>query len=495
MAVLLLLAVVLLGCQGEAPPEEGGADRTAVAPTPADVSGGEAPMSTATPVATVVVTSETAAEEPPTPSPVPPTVAVPGPSPTAERAAPTVPTAQSASAASGGELGVDPKFKSISVGGFPACGVKTDGLVYCWGRSDYGDGTSFPGGLSLESVTAGGSHACGLKPDGTAVCWGGVSGGGLSAGIVPTDLIFTKFLSLSAGVNSTCGVKTDNSVVCWGSGDRGGPFPNPNPGKSFTTVSVGSSHACGVTTDGHLSCWGDPRNRKNADDVPEVASGMQFSSVSAASWTTCAVTTTGTVLCWGDRAGSGTGFPFGEGVVPNQGSFTSVSAGEGLTCGLKSDVTLACWYDDLEAAPVPDGQFASVEVASWKRNSWHGKAGTSVCALQIDGNAVCWNQGGSIGPSPGGSFTAVDIDVRDGICALRSDGTPVCWNHNNIDYFYENPAPKGTSFVSLTTGSAHVCGVATNGFVMCWGESSKGMADAPSGSFQSFTPATHIPAA
>ena len=94
---------------------------------------------------------------------------------------------------------------------------------------------------------------------------------------------------------------------------------------------------------------------------------------------------------------------------------------------------LACWYDDLEAAPVPDGQFAAVEVASWNRNSWYGKGGTSVCALRTDDTAVCWETGGSVGPSPGGSFTSVDIAVRDSICALGTDGTPVCWNHNHID--------------------------------------------------------------
>ena len=252
------------------------------------------------------------------------------------------------------------------------------------------------------------------------------------------------------------------------------------------SVSVGSSHACGVTTEGNLSCWGDPRNLMNADDVPEAASGAEFSSVSAAGWTTCAVTTTGTVLCWGDRPGSGDGVPFGEGVVPNQGSFTSVSAGERLTCGLKSDATLACWYDDLEAAPVPDGQFAAVEVASWNRNSWYGKGGTSACALRPRRERrLLGATGGSVGPSPGGTFTSVDIAVRDSICALGTDGTPVCWNHNNIDHFYENPPPTGIPSFRSAPEARTSAESRPMGPLQCWGESGKGMADAPSGSFQS----------
>ena len=371
---------------------------------------------------------------------------------------------------------MDPRFTSLSVGGFHACAVKTDGAPYCWGTAGPDGGTSPPNGLSLESISAGGRHSCGLKPSGSLVCWGGDRYEGVSAGgAVPADLAFTKFTSLSAGTSANCGVMTDNSVTCWGHDGKGRPFPSPEPGGQYVRISVGPTHACGITTQGRLNCWGDIDDRHTADDVPTAAADALFADVSAGNWTTCAVSTEGTVLCWGVLPGGG----YEEGAVPHPGSFTSVSNRDYMACGLKSDDALACWDVDLKEAPVPDGTFTAVEVSSYRKS--HLEGSISVCALKTDGAVVCWGEG-TVGPAPGGAFKSVDIGVRDSICGHRIDNTMLCWNnHGYLPTRTDSipPPPPNATFISVSTGNSHVCGVTPDGAVQCWGEPDKNKADVP----------------
>lgn len=81
-------------------------------------------------------------------------------------------------------------FTEIAVGAYGnACGIKNDGVTYCWGDGAYGvigDGTttsrSAPriviGGHVFKKISlggdsgSGGGHACGLKENGDLYCWG-----------------------------------------------------------------------------------------------------------------------------------------------------------------------------------------------------------------------------------------------------------------------------------------------------------------------------------
>ena len=62
------------------------------------------------------------------------------------------------------------KFRSVGAGDSHTCGVKTSGMVACWG--DDGNGQASPPGGKFRSVSAGGIYTCGVKKSGRVACWG-----------------------------------------------------------------------------------------------------------------------------------------------------------------------------------------------------------------------------------------------------------------------------------------------------------------------------------
>ena len=136
-------------------------------------------------------------------------------------------------------------FIQVSVGGYHACGIKSDGTLAGWGLNDYGQSTT-PAG-TFTQLSAGAYHACGIKTDSTLVCWGNPDYG---QSTVP-DGMFTQ---LSAGYYHTCAVKSDGTLACWGFNVYGQATP---PGGTFTQVSAGDWHTCGIKSNGTLICWGN----------------------------------------------------------------------------------------------------------------------------------------------------------------------------------------------------------------------------------------------
>jgi alpha-tubulin suppressor-like RCC1 family protein len=82
----------------------------------------------------------------------------------------------------------------------------------CWGQDDEGQATPKSG--DSRSVSAGGYHACGVKFSGDVVCWGYDSYAQVSD--TPTS---GNFRSVSASSEFSCGVKANDKVVCWGADD------------------------------------------------------------------------------------------------------------------------------------------------------------------------------------------------------------------------------------------------------------------------------------
>jgi hypothetical protein len=62
-------------------------------------------------------------------------------------------------------------FRQISSGASLTCGVKTNGIVKCWGSNDKGQATP-PAGI-FQQVSVGAHHTCGLRTSGIIDCWGG----------------------------------------------------------------------------------------------------------------------------------------------------------------------------------------------------------------------------------------------------------------------------------------------------------------------------------
>ena len=267
------------------------------------------------------------------------------------------------------------------------------------------------------------------------------------------------------------------------------------PGASadgYTAISAGGDITCAIRTNGTIACWGrDGVGQARAPDG-------QFSAIttsakrpvaydSVASWAvpshSCGLRTDGTIACWG-------GNDSGQSDAPD-GQYTAIAAGPSHTCAIRADGTIACWGDDdyhKVSAPggtcairasetiactggngdgpngAPDVQHATTATGG---NPWF--ADDYDCAIRADSTIACT---GSRGGGPEGQFIAVaggDYHV----CALATDGTITCWgrsddhldirvDHGNLD------VPEGR-FIAVSAGSFTSCGMRADGSIECWG--------------------------
>ena len=122
---------------------------------------------------------------------------------------------------------------------------------------------------------------------------------------------------------------------------------------------------------------------------------------------------------------------------------------------------------------------------------WHS------CGLVSDGTAYCWGRNffGALGtgdttshasPTPvagGLQFSSIAIAELSS-CGLTQAGAAYCWGDNRDGQVGISPAPTavsqpmavegGLTFVSLSAGGDHACGIANSGLVYCWGANESG---------------------
>ena len=334
------------------------------------------------------------------------------------------------------------EFASVSAGDQYTCGATAGGVAYCWGANTYGqlgDGTTVSnrlvpakvsGGLSFASVSASFRHTCGVTSGGVAHCWGAGAWGKLGDGTRCTWL---------------------SPVEVYG-------------GLNFTSVSAGTLHTCGLTTGGFAYCWGRGDYGQLGDgagmrsDTPvAVSGGLSFASVSAGGQHTCGVTIGGVAYCWGGnysgQLGEGfTGIRLFTPVEVSGGlSFASVSAGTGHTCGVTTGGVAYCWGSNglgqlgdgslVIIRNIPVAVYGGLSFASVSTGKFH------TCGVTSGGVAYCWgdNRNGELGDG-----TTVSNRV-----------TPVA-------------VTGGLTFVSVSAGYRHTCGVTTDWVAYCWGENAYG---------------------
>ncbi|HUF66637.1 MAG TPA: hypothetical protein VMM17_11745 [Gemmatimonadaceae bacterium] len=198
----------------------------------------------------------------------------------------------------------DVSWSDIVVGRIHTCGVSISGDGYCWGSNFAGEignasvplGTSshapvpIDGSLRFMTVAAGWRHACGVTSDGSVYCWGENTVGQLGRGAADSTFHRTpavvasteRFVALSLGGRHTCGLTTDGRALCWGENWAGqlgdgtaAPRSVPTPvagGHRFRSISTSSgfaggtglntstqaqlAHTCALTDDGTPYCWG-----------------------------------------------------------------------------------------------------------------------------------------------------------------------------------------------------------------------------------------------
>jgi alpha-tubulin suppressor-like RCC1 family protein len=166
----------------------------------------------------------------------------------------------------------------------------------------------------------------------------------------------------------------------------------------------------------------------------------------------CALANNGTVWCWGTNGSGqlGTGF-LTPSLVPVQvfgiTNAVSVSAGQFFSCAVLATGTVMCWGANTS------GQL--------------GNGGTSERTLPF---------------AVSGITNATQVSAgRSHACALLSDRSLKCWGNNlsgQIGNFNSSGNSQltpdfvsgGYSFLSVSAGSSHTCGVRTDNIAMCWGE-------------------------
>jgi alpha-tubulin suppressor-like RCC1 family protein len=470
------------------------------------------------------------------------------------------------------DLGSGYQLTSITAGTASTCATTAGGLVLCWGRGkngELGNGTNKrtttparvvgtgPNGIHVESVSLGRRHACGVTSDGHVYCWGNNLKGQLGDGTtVSTNtpvraLGLTEAESASAGYEHSCAVLSNGTAECWGANQAGRlgdgsterrltPVP-VQPNGSFDAHSVVSitameTHTCSIITSGKAYCWGEGRswmhipeqNRRYYPNqplpVPVIAGptgveGVHFTNVTDGSGVACGISDAGAAYCWdGWRFLSGSGLPQPQsyvmkvdaaGVLAGR-TLTAIAAEQDHACAVDTEGRAYCWGDNSDGQlgdgtsrpgrrPVAvdaTGVLADahlVDVASGYNHS---------CALDDTGHAYCWGNGqaGQLGRgSTTSSLTPVrvnDSGVLAGVmltsieaggahtCALSDDGRAFCWGDNPLGVLGSSTvggverspiavdttgALNGQSLVSISVADFGVCALDELGRAYCWG--------------------------
>jgi hypothetical protein len=271
------------------------------------------------------------------------------------------------------------KAAQFSYNGTFACGVKTDGSVWCWGNNTYGSLGN--GDLTVTSST----YPLQVATDASGTALTGVTN-----------------VQVGDSGYTACAITTGGALWCWGYGtygQLGTGFKNSSPfavkvvdatSTQFTgatQLAVSLYHACALKSDSTLWCWGDNSEGQigvgsSATTIPNPTQVTAlFSMVSSVATTdtyyydTCASTMDGSVYCWGGNGYGelGNGLMSGMALVPSQVLTAAATPLGGVAsvidwssaykmCGLKSDGTMWCWGTtaDLYAMPLTDNTSAQV---------------------------------------------------------------------------------------------------------------------------------------
>lgn len=282
---------------------------------------------------------------------------------------------------------------------------------------------------------------------------------------------------VAAGPRWTCMIDEELHASCIGTS---GTIKNTSKTTQYRQIAIGNTlgMGCGVTMSGELDCW-------TGGIVPTDGKYIQ---VVVGDTFVCGLTEEHDTLCWAYGAGASSG----EASPPEQ-KFTQLAAGFFHACGLRPDGKVTCWgagstsrgsmncatenparYDCGQAQP-PSDEFVQITA---------GRLHT--CGLKADGSVKCWGIGATSATTPAawdygqakppGSAALSSIAAGQWhTCGIRKDdGTAVCWgagqNGASDTYDHGQSAPSDDSFLVLSSGWFHSCGLTTQNKLVCWGD-------------------------
>lgn len=444
-------------------------------------------------------------------------------------------------------LGTGTVLRFIGAGDDHTCGLDTTGSVLCWGSNEYGqlgDGSGSdsnlpvsidaPSGATFVTLVVGTDHNCALTDAEELYCWGGNGDGQLGDGTKtdrPTPILIASpgaaFRQVSPGAYHTCAVTTGHEAYCWG-GNGDGQIGDGTTtrrkmptlvsgGLDFASISARGLHTCAITTSGDTYCWGDNEYGQHGNNTIDdaalpapAATGLALASVLAGDEYTCGLTATDALYCWGSRSwgrlGDGrTAVALSPVALTGGLAVDQIDAGAyDHSCAATQGATSAyCWGLNVDGQ-LGTGDFETrtdpVAVAAGTDTifAMTVAGGSMSCGITGAGRAFCWggNWGGQLGDgtsdnsatpvavaAPAGvTFTKLDASYEH-VCALADDGDVYCWGYNSdgqvgdgtfVDAFAPEKIGSGAPFVDVAVGGGHSCAVSDSGSLYCWGGNGDG---------------------
>ena len=325
-------------------------------------------------------------------------------------------------------------FTSISSGYTDTCGITSDGSVYCWGRSGYGQlgngttsGHSYVpvqaiGITSATQISLGNSYACALVSGGSVKCWGHNGNGALGIGDTNEGATYntpqnvsgvSSAVAIGAYGSGACATLSSGSIKCWGYalGINGGGVNVSSPttisGISTATYSSNNgSFGCALLANGTINCWGynaqgylGNGNTTNTYTPAEVLGISNASQLSIGGQSTCALLSTSAIKCWGfnssGQMGNGTDSSPNSTPVSVTGisTATQVSVGVSNACALISGGTIKCWGwygQGMLGTNASDVSSSPIVIAGISSATQVSVGDTHVCAILTGGQVKCW---------------------------------------------------------------------------------------------------------
>ena len=252
--------------------------------------------------------------------------------------------------------------------------------------------------------------------------------------------------------------------------------------------------------------------------------GLVHGRIYAGNRFTCGIVGGGTGLCWGindeGQLGAGTyiaSFGSAPRVISNDLRFRQLStkAAGRHVCGVAYSGEAYCWGEN-DYGQLGQGQrsrrnglqlveggltFASI-TAGWR----------SSCGVTTDGDAYCWGRGvwGQLGDglatlssvpvrvAGGHRFVKLDVGSNNLVCGLTTDGRILCWGLDRsgalgapsaslcANNAFEltcgttpQPIASNERFMEVSAGSSFACGVTLSFEVLCWGRNDVGQLGRP----------------
>jgi alpha-tubulin suppressor-like RCC1 family protein len=403
-------------------------------------------------------------------------------------------------------------WKQVSVSSSHTVAIKTDGTLWTWGAGTSGrlgnavttntstPVTTFAGGINWKHSAAIFSATLAIKTDGTLWTWGSTSYGQLGNATGPGGIRSTPVTTFAGGTNwkqvgeggntgTSTAIKTDGTLWTWGFGLSGAlgngvgyvgavstPITTFAGGTNWKQVANGRNTTVAVKTDGTLWTWGRGTDGELGNAVDGIAStpvttftgGTDWKQVSGGFRHVIALKGTSPnlqIFSFGSaRDGQmGDGFNIQTNYAPGQvfgnaNDWKEVSSGYHNNAAIKTDGTLWTWgYNYAGNIGVGDSINRNTPITTfaggtnWKQVSVGGYFDNYLCmaAIKTDGTLWTWgSQNAGMLANFVNSFTYVS--------------TPI------------TTFAGGTNWKYVDIGNEHVSAIKTDGTLWMWGENFSG---------------------